>query len=228
MNDDEVLNLDTITDFGALGVGLDDLESEDVTLVSYVLDASGSMGPHAADVVAAFGAEIAAMAGARTADQVLVSVTVFQDVARLCFGYRKLADVPRLDAGLYAPDGCTALFDAAYGALAHLDGYRAMLRDSGVRSRGVVLVMTDGEDNASRRRADEVKALAARLSGDEGLVLAYVGFGGDGAAQAAQAAALGFPTVLTTALSAGEIRRVLGQVSRSVLRTGARAPASFF
>lgn len=228
MNDDEVLNLDTITDFGALGVGLDDLESEDVTLVSYVLDASSSMDAHAADVTAAFGAEIAAMAGARTAEQVLVSVTTFQDAARLLFGYRKLADVPRLDRGAYAPAGCTALFDAAHGALAHLEGYRAMLRDNGVRARGVVLVMTDGEDNSSKRRPDEVKALATRLLADEGVVLAYVGFGGDAATQRAQADAIGFPTVLTTALTAGEIRRVLGQVSRSVLRTGARAPASFF
>ncbi len=228
MNDDEVLNLDTINDFGALGVGLDDLESEDVTLVSYVLDASGSMQPHAADLTAAFAAEIAAMSGARSAEQVLVSVTVFQDAPKLLFGYRKLADVPRLDGGAYVPSGCTALFDAAHGALSHLEGYRKLLRDSGVRARAVVLVMTDGEDNASTRRPDEVKAIASRLALDEGAVLAYVGFGGDEATQRAQAAAIGFPTVLTAALTAGEIRRVLGQVSRSVLRTGGRVPASFF
>ena len=228
MDNDDILNLDTVTDFGAIGVGLDDLESEDVTLVTYVIDASSSMDAHAPDVIGAFNGEIAAMMGAKTADQLLVSVTTFQDAPTLLFGYQKLADVPRLDAQTYRPGGCTALFDATHGALSRLLAYRAMLSDNGVRSRGVVVVLTDGADNASKRRADEVKGLASAARADEGVVLAYVGFGADAATLSAQADAIGFPTVLTTALTAAEIRRVLGQVSKSVLRTGTRAQASFF
>ena len=215
---DSVLNLGLGAD--TLGVALDDLESEDVTLACFVIDMSSSMEPVATAVIDAYNNELRALRGARTATQILVSTSTFASVPTLLHGYGKLAQTPDLDAQVYRPDGCTALYEAVLGALSRLDAYRRMLVDNGVRARALVTVLSDGEDNASKRTADEVRAAAVRLLREEGTTLAYAAFGQGSTKQALAAIAqsIGFPTLITASQSPAEIRRVLGQVSASLVR----------
>jgi hypothetical protein len=226
---DDVLNLDVDGSLGSLGVGLDELDSEDVTLVGFVIDMSSSMGGVTDAVIHAYNTELQALRTARTASSILVSTTTFADQPGLLHGYLKLDRVPLLDHATYLPNGCTALHDAVLGVLDRLESYRGMLRDNGVRSRGVVIVLSDGDDNHSQKGADDVRREAERLVREEAITLAYVGFGS--ADLRAIAARIGFPHVLTANQTASEIRRVLGQLSASILRTSSRkqgAGSAFF
>ena len=222
--DDDVLNLGTFAD--ALGTSLDDLDSEDVTLACFVVDASSSMAGVASAVIDAYNAELRALRGARTATEILVSTTVFADAPQCLHGYSKVADAPLLDGASYRPDGSTALYDAVLEAFTRLAAYRTLLLDNGVRSRAIVTVLSDGEDNVSKRRALDVKQAAARLAREEGTVLAFAAFGDPATRQALAGIAtqLGFPSVITASQSPAEIRRVLGQVSQSLARPAANAP----
>lgn len=215
---------------GTLGASLADIDSEDVTLVSFVLDMSSSMEPLEAAVIAAFNDEVSALAGAKTASAILAAATTFADGPTVLFGYQPLARVPRLSSKTYAPNGSTALYDAVLGVLDRLSAYRKTLSDNGVRSRAVVIVLSDGDDNVSRRSAAEVKLASQRLLRDEAVVLAYAGFGGDALAHKRSADAIGFPHVITSGHSGSDLRRVLGVVSQSVLQTagGARSGGGFF
>ena len=224
----DVLNLgSTASPYGA---GLDEIDSEDVTLVSFVLDMSSSMDPLTQEVIAAFNGEVAALAGAKTASAILAAATTFADQPQILFGYQPLTRVPKLGPKLYAPNGSTALYDAVLGVLDRLTAYRKTLTDNGVRSRAVVIVLSDGDDNVSKRSCAEVKLAAQRLVRDEAIVLAYAGFGGDAASHQRSADAMGFPHVITSGHSGKDLRRVLGVVSQSVLRaaSGARSGDGFF
>lgn len=227
---DDVLHLGTFGTFGTLGASLDEIDSEDVMLVSFVLDMSSSMAPLAGEVIAAFNGEVAALSGAKTATAILAAATTFADVPEVLFGYQPLARVPKLSPTLYSASGSTALHDAVLGVLERLVAYRLTLSDNGVRSRAVVIVLSDGEDNVSKRSVGEVKLAAQRLVRDESVVLAYAGFGGSPKSHQATADAMGFPHVITSGHSGKDLRRVLGVVSQSVLRAaaGGRPGGGFF
>ncbi|MFO0658585.1 MAG: vWA domain-containing protein [Polyangiaceae bacterium] len=231
---DAVLNLGVPAAMaGNYGVGLDEIDSEDVTLVTFVLDMSSSMAPFSSEVISAFNTEVQALRRAKSATSFLLSTTTFADQPALLHGYLRIEQVPPLDQRSYQPSGSTALYDAVLGVFGRMATYRQTLRDNGVRSRGIVIVLSDGGDNQSTHAAQTVKQASERLLREEGTTLAYVGFGssGSGAALKRIADEIGFPQVLIAKLSAGEIRKALGQVSQSIVQTakaGVSASRSFF
>lgn len=211
-----VANLDETVLLGCIGEPADALDAADATLVSIVLDMSSSMGAHQQAVIEAYGAMLDALNGAKAATGILVSTWAFADQARLLSSYEQVARKPRLDAVTYRPDGCTALHDAVLGAMTGLVAYGEALWQSGVPTRRVLVVLTDGEDNASRASAFDVRQAAQALAAQEAYTLAYAGFGR--ADLAARARDLGFPSVIAAGASDAEIRRVFRQVSAGVLR----------
>jgi len=80
------------------------------------------------------------------------------------FGNEKFALEKQIK--MLSPQGETALFDATYAAVATLEA-------SGLRGKRVVVAMTDGVDNSSRRRVDEVIARAKEAK----IPLFMLGFG---------------------------------------------------
>src|SRR5262249_20783049 len=90
---------------------------------------------------------------------------------------------PRLKSNIQklAPAGETALFDACYAALGTLEA-------DGTRSKRVVVAMTDGVDNTSRRRKEEVIERAREAKSPQnpnGIPLYLLGFGREGEIDAA-------------------------------------------
>ncbi|MGA8621903.1 MAG: VWA domain-containing protein [Candidatus Sulfotelmatobacter sp.] len=115
-----------------------------------VIDNSGSMGPKRADVVAA------ALAFARSSNpQDQIFVVNFNE--KVSFGLPD--DIPftdnvaQLEVALskIAANGETALYDAVAIALEHLK--------KGTRDKKVLVVISDGGDNASKRNLAEIMAL---------------------------------------------------------------------
>ncbi|MGD0567757.1 MAG: VWA domain-containing protein [Candidatus Sulfotelmatobacter sp.] len=127
---------------------------EDVPVtVGLVIDNSGSMGPKRADVIAA------SLAFARSSNpQDQMFVVSFNE--KVSFGLPEdmafTDKVPQLEVALSrtAPDGETALYDALGAALEHLK--------QGSRDKKVLIVISDGGDNASKHKLNEVMALAGQ------------------------------------------------------------------
>jgi VWFA-related protein len=123
--------------------------SDDVPVsVGLVIDNSGSMRLKRARV------EAAALAFARASnpdDEMFV--VNFADEARLDVPFT--GDLARLEAGIGRVDsiGGTALFDAASMAIDYLDQHAS-------RDRRALVVITDGNDNASERSTDDVRVRA--------------------------------------------------------------------
>jgi Ca-activated chloride channel family protein len=127
---------------------------EDIPVtVGLVIDNSGSMRPKRADVIAA------ALAFARSSnpeDQMFV-VNFNEKVSFGLPGNTPFTDqVAQLEVALsrIAADGETALYDAVVAALAHLK--------KGTRDKKVLIVISDGGDNASKHKLPEIMTLAGQ------------------------------------------------------------------
>jgi len=127
---------------------------EDIPVtVGLVIDNSGSMGSKRADVIAA------ALAFARSSNpQDQMFVVNFNE--KVSFGLPKNVlftdKVAQLEVALsrISADGETALYDAVAAALDHLK--------QGNRDRKVLIVISDGGDNASRHKLAEIMAAAGQ------------------------------------------------------------------
>jgi uncharacterized protein YegL len=223
-----VANLDETVLLGCVGTPVADLDASDATLVSVVLDMSGSMSPHKKAVIDAYNAMLSALSASKAAASILVSTWAFADTVTLLRGFQPVGWQKPLDRAEYAPDGCTALYDALLACMTGVVAYGQELYDNGVPSRRIVFVLSDGDDNASRARSLDVRTAARALLAQEAYTLAYAGFGSSDLA--ALAADVGFPTVVTTGASESELRRIFRQVSASVIRVsqGTAAGASSF
>jgi Ca-activated chloride channel homolog len=131
---------------------IDYFSHEDIPVtVGLVVDNSGSMRPKRPEVIAA------ALAFARSSnpEDQMFAVSFNENVS---FGLP--ADQPFTDKGIeleaalsrIAADGMTALYDAVAAALAHLN--------KGNRDKKVLLVVSDGDDNASQHNQAQVMAMA--------------------------------------------------------------------
>ena len=122
--------------------------------VGLIIDNSGSMVDKRADVV---DAASAFMAASHPSDELFV--VNFNEIASLGLpmSIRFTSDARQLRAALLpVPIGLTALYDAVALGLEHLS--------VGTHDRKALVVLSDGGDNASRRRLDDVVEMARRSS----------------------------------------------------------------
>ena len=117
--------------------------------IGLVIDASGSMRPKIGEVVAA----TMAFARASNPDDELFAVYFNDDVAEATKRdepFLKAGDLPALESAITSirPDGRTALYDGLMRALDHLS--------QGSRARKALIVISDGGDNASDAKQDDV------------------------------------------------------------------------
>lgn len=219
--------LDDIALAGCAGVDIDDIDSEEVTLVNVLIDASDSMHPYRNEVIKAYKEQfIDPLKKAKNADSILVSAWSFsavghpKDNVRLIHGYTPVPQCPELTTKDYQPGGMTPLYDAVMKGVTGLVSYGQNLRDNGTRTKSIVVILSDGWENASGVGRTKVKQLSQDVLKSQEFVLAYVFFGdeheGDKAAED-----IGFPKHhrLTSNLDGTGIRRVFGTVSASVIST---------
>lgn len=225
----------------AVHTPLDQLASSEVTLAMNILDMSGSMASHAPNLIRAYNEEyLNALESSMAADDILVSTLVFSNQVHSLHGYLPLADVPRLTKKTYDPDSATALYDAVANGMTNMILYAQQLRATGISVRGILLVYTDGEDNASKQRAQDIQKAAADLLKQEIYTLALVGFGlkkqvgfaGTNGRHPAQklAAEIGFPIGLDAGLGQAELRRIFHMASMSTIQVSQASglPAGMF
>jgi Ca-activated chloride channel family protein len=130
--------------------------AEDVpATVGLIIDNSGSMRPKRADVVQA----ALAFAGASNSEDEMFVVNFNEKVyLGLPSAIRFTNDAHQIRSALLGmdPAGLTALYDAMAVGLDYLN--------TGTRERKALVVLSDGGDNASRRRLDDVLQIAQRSS----------------------------------------------------------------
>ena len=164
------------------------------TIVSFLLDRTGSMEAIKAETIGGFNAYLDQLER-EVGDVVEFTLLQFdsESIDRLYVGAR-LADVERLTPETYQPRAYTPLIDACFETIKATE---AAVATCGCKSRVIVVFQTDGEENASREHSlAELRELIGRRSA-EGWQFAFLGANIDAYATArsfgiAEAAALAY------------------------------------
>jgi hypothetical protein len=125
------------------------MTKENFTSINVIIDQSGSMLGLSKDTIGGFNTFLA--------EQKLVpgdahfTLCVFNHDYRLVHDCAPLGGIPDLDSKTYRPSGNTALLDAMGATIDEVGRKLAALPEEERPSKVIFLIMTDGEENSSRR-----------------------------------------------------------------------------
>jgi uncharacterized protein YegL len=182
--------------------------TNDAVHVSFLLDRSGSMAPIRNDVIGGFNQFLREQQARSGVCRMTLVQFDSQAPFEVLVDAADVRDVPPLDAARYEPRAGTPLLDALGELLEHAER-RARGRDEDA----VVVVFTDGEENASRSWQRE--ALFERIAGlkARGWAFVFLGANQDSYAEAGE---LGFATGSTSNWKTRSSGSAFAQLNRSV------------
>lgn len=178
---DETMETRPMGTFGFSATRLEELGATEYTLATVVVDTSSSVHDFKNDMEACLREIVKACKLSPRADNLLLRVVAFDTTLTELHGY-KLLEQCNLDDynGCLDVGGMTALHDAAENAVSAANAYAKDLAENDFAVNGIVVVITDGEDNQSKGYATDVqKACEAAMRSEvlESLVTILVGVG---------------------------------------------------
>ena len=154
-----------------------------MTELVFILDRSGSMCGLEQDTIGGFNAMIEKQK--KEAGKVLVSTVLFDSERQVIHDRLPLEQVPPMTEKEYFVRGCTALLDAVGSAIHHIGNVHKYARTEDVPEKTMVIITTDGMENASRKYTyDRVQAMIRRQQEKYGWEFLFLGANIDAAAEA--------------------------------------------
>jgi len=143
--------------------------------------------------------------------------------------YMPVADVPRLDASNYNPNGHTPLYDKSILLLGTALAKCQEFMDGGVPCRTINVIVTDGRDEGSSKTARDVRAIVEDMLKTENHIVAFIGISDGNLDFRSVAREMGIRDewILTPGNSPSEIRRAFGTLSKSTVRVSQARGSSF-
>lgn len=153
--------------FGFSAVRPETLGSTEYTLVTVVVDKTGSVTPFAPELLKLKQAIVQACRKSPRADFLLLRLVEFNSRIDEVHGFQPLS---ALDPSAYALPNCgglTALYDATFAAVSATNAYARTLTDQDYLVNAITFIITDGDDNNSRMGVADVKReMDAALRGE--------------------------------------------------------------
>jgi len=170
-----------VPDLGAriqegLGIKVDDVQSSEVVLVTFMPDDSGSIqfAGNAQVVRDGHNLVLDALLASRQRDAILTHNRYLN--GEVLYPYCPIARAVRMTAQNYQPDKGTPLYDQTVVLLGTVIAKTQELAGSGVPARTVTLLLTDGADQGSTRaKARDVKAIVRDMVAAENHIVAAMG-----------------------------------------------------
>lgn len=121
---------------------------KDYTHISMILDRSGSMRDVAADAIGGFNSFLADQK--KVQGEATITLIQFDDKYEPLHSFKPIAEVPELDSFTFQPRGTTALRDAIGRTIDDTGTNLALMKEADRPEKVIVVVITDGIENASR------------------------------------------------------------------------------
>lgn len=125
------------------------LGATEYTLVSIVVDETGSVAGFANDLLKTVKSIVEACKKSPRAENLMIRLTSFNDSQREIHGFKPLSAISINDYKAFVPSGMTALYDATYAAVGATLMYAKTLTDQDFDVNGAIYIITDGMDNVS-------------------------------------------------------------------------------
>lgn len=185
---------------------------DDLTAILMILDRSGSMMSLADDTVGGFNHFIAQQK--QEPGEAIVTLVLFNHEYQAVYNARPLTQVEPLTVKEYNPGGNTALLDAIGRGVHDLGQKLAAMNENDRPGKVVVVIMTDGQENASREyRREQIKRIVEEQTNKYSWSFLFLGANVDAFAEAGGIGVAAKHTMNFTA-SADGVRhsmRVIGQ-----------------
>lgn len=120
-----------------------------ITELVFILDRSGSMTGLEGDTIGGFNSLIKKQK--KQEGCCYVTTILFDNVSEVLHDRAKLEDICYMTDEDYVVRGCTALVDAVGDAIHHISTIHKYAREEDVPQNTMFVIITDGEENASRR-----------------------------------------------------------------------------
>lgn len=169
------------TGFGFSAKRIADLGASEYTLVSIAVDATGSVNGWSTEMEKAIKAVVRSCRVSPRADNLMLRVVTFNSSTGVheVHGFKPLSECPEDNYnGTIVPRGMTNLFDAAFSCAGSMNEYGEALSKQDFGVNGIFVVLTDGEDNASKTTPNMLREeIAKGVSGEhlESVVSILVG-----------------------------------------------------
>ncbi|TAF34465.1 MAG: hypothetical protein EAZ57_03330 [Cytophagales bacterium] len=195
----------------------DEIQTDETINAVFVVDISPSVASYASELNYAFNDFVQSMQKSHVADRLLVSVIEFNEKIKARSGFQPIAQVP---ATQFVPSGSgTALYDAAGSAIKTAMDYRQNLEASGVMTKTLIFVITDGEDNSSKGSAKQVFNALQKIRSEEKNAFSFVtimfGVGTSNSFEKAQKD-MGFQHLARVGQTGADMKKMIGFISQSI------------
>lgn len=148
------------------------------TIVSFILDESGSMSSVHDATISGFNEYVATLKK-DTKSNYEFTLTTFDTIVKTPVKGVAISDVPELDRKTYNPNGMTALYDAVCKTISGVT--------VGEKDKAIAIIMTDGGENSSREYTEvQMKKIIKDLEDTGKWTFVYLGANQDSYAVAQQ------------------------------------------
>lgn len=156
--------------YGYSATKLSELGATEYTLVTLVVDDSGSIESFRGEMVKAIKEVVNACRYSPRADNLMIRLVTFSNSLTEVHGFKLLANCNAADYdNVLGVGGMTALFDATVNSVDATSAYGKTLVDSQFSTNGIVVVITDGADNQSSNGLSAVEASLKKAIANETL-----------------------------------------------------------
>lgn len=183
----------------------------------FVVDISPSIITYVKDLNFAFNDFVQAMQQSHIAEQLLVSIIEFDEKVTVRTGFQPVGQIPNIQ--FVSTGNGTALYDATMRGLENAVAYRKNLEASGVMTKTLIFVITDGGDNSSTTPAQLVKNFIANIKKEEKNAFSFttILFGVGNASEFGKAQKdMGIDMLAQVGTSGAEIKKMIGFISQSI------------
>lgn len=156
--DNENLVSQNVGHFGFSATRIEDLGATEYTLVTIVVDASGSVSSFVADLEKAIQEVVQSCQLSPRSNNLMIRLVKFNHQVHELHGFKLLASCNTGDyQNFLSPAGSTALYDATVDGIESLTNYGQQLLNQDFLANGLLVVITDGEENQSTLPLSRVK-----------------------------------------------------------------------
>lgn len=164
---DDALLQGQVNGFAFSAVRTETLGATEYTLVTLVLDKTGSVLDFADELFKVKKTVVEACRKSARADFLLLRVVEFNSSFDEVHGFKPLADIDVNGYDVPVCQGLTALRDAVFSAVSATNAYAKMLADQEYLTNSAIFIATDGDDNTSRMSVSDIqRELKAAVSGE--------------------------------------------------------------
>lgn len=154
------------------------------THISFVLDSSGSMSAIEDDTKGGFNTFL--LEQQEEDGEATVTLHNFSDQVECVYEALDIEDAPKLTHENYRPGGSTALHDAMVAAIETADRHIEGLAERDRPENVIVVVLTDGKENASETPQDVVRERVEASQEEDGWEFLFIGANQDAALTATE------------------------------------------